>query len=680
MSAPIIIHLINRMRFKRIRWAAMEFLLKAQKRNRRRLIIEQLILLALRCLLVALIGLMVMRFVGFSFADIGSKPALHIVLLDDTLSMNDQWKEGEVSKSAFMVALKDVFIEKIIRGMSQSSSGDQLVLLPLSEILVNKSFQPKAIAKLNDKNALGEVGAALHALYGKKASLGDGDPKAGKDLQNLAQMMSGGIGQSDQWQVDATSLHVPVMAGVLKAQEVINANPESRATLHILSDFRQKEWALPDGEPLHKLLVQLAKDHADLRIRMIDAVHPYRTAGQGGMPLSHENVGIVDLRSGTRVAGKDMPVTFTATLANFSAREVEVNLVVFEGQNMQERFDVDFSPAMPVKVPAGSVDTRVTFEMRLNPQIKAGETYFAQIATRLENAHRGKLENDGLSQDNIRHAAVEIRDKVPVLIVDGEGARGRQDNMDSFFLRTAIISVPGASYTIDNGDELGGGLPTKVLEHADLWKYPTIFIANVREMTPRQVANLENYVQAGGGACFFLGPLVNPTFYNKSLYRNGKGIFPVPLKESYYPPPNDEPLKPQYTGDYQVLLREDTFGRLDALPIFGAVFKDETQKIRLKDLPIKRYYQVPRSGWHPEPGKVFELATLPNDVPATAYQRAALDLVKGPALQKIMENEELKKYQKSAGTPSPCYRDRRWPDIGEKRLCLGDDFGSHASG
>ena len=46
VSSPIIIHLINRMRYRRVRWAAMEFLLKSQKRNRRRLIIEQLILLA----------------------------------------------------------------------------------------------------------------------------------------------------------------------------------------------------------------------------------------------------------------------------------------------------------------------------------------------------------------------------------------------------------------------------------------------------------------------------------------------------------------------------------------------------------------------------------------------------------------------------------------------------------
>src|SRR5437867_11279123 len=65
VSAPILIHLINRMRFKRIRWAAMEFLLKSQKRNRRRLIIEQIILLMLRCLMMVLAGLLLARFIGF---------------------------------------------------------------------------------------------------------------------------------------------------------------------------------------------------------------------------------------------------------------------------------------------------------------------------------------------------------------------------------------------------------------------------------------------------------------------------------------------------------------------------------------------------------------------------------------------------------------------------------------
>ena len=99
ISVPIIIHLINRMRFKRIRWAAMEFLLKAQKRNRRRLIIEQLLLLACAASWSSWSVCWSSRFVGCGETDLGGKPNLHIVLLDDTLSMQDQWKQdGQMTK------------------------------------------------------------------------------------------------------------------------------------------------------------------------------------------------------------------------------------------------------------------------------------------------------------------------------------------------------------------------------------------------------------------------------------------------------------------------------------------------------------------------------------------------------------------------------------------------------
>src|SRR5437667_11010002 len=92
ISLPIIIHLINRMRFKRVRWAAMEFLLKSQKRNRRRLTIEQLILLALRCLLVLLVVLLGSRadlhqimncLVGRAVAILVRQYTLLVVLTDD---------------------------------------------------------------------------------------------------------------------------------------------------------------------------------------------------------------------------------------------------------------------------------------------------------------------------------------------------------------------------------------------------------------------------------------------------------------------------------------------------------------------------------------------------------------------------------------------------------------------
>src|SRR3989441_11908988 len=100
VSLPILIHLINRMRFKRIRWAAMEFLLRSQKRNRRRLVIEQLILLALRCLLVLLAVLLVARYL-FSFPIFEPQNTLHLFFLDFSLSITDQWKEEGDEKHSF---------------------------------------------------------------------------------------------------------------------------------------------------------------------------------------------------------------------------------------------------------------------------------------------------------------------------------------------------------------------------------------------------------------------------------------------------------------------------------------------------------------------------------------------------------------------------------------------------
>ena len=47
-SVPLIIHLLNRQRFRRRDWAAMEFLLRAFKKQRRRLRMENLILLLLQ--------------------------------------------------------------------------------------------------------------------------------------------------------------------------------------------------------------------------------------------------------------------------------------------------------------------------------------------------------------------------------------------------------------------------------------------------------------------------------------------------------------------------------------------------------------------------------------------------------------------------------------------------------
>src|SRR6478735_5383041 len=100
VSMPIIIHLINRIRFRRIKWAAMEFLLKAQKRMRRRKILEQLLLLFLRCLLVFLAGILFARYLGGCFGGgqgNETRPTTHFVILDDTPSMADAWRREDGS-------------------------------------------------------------------------------------------------------------------------------------------------------------------------------------------------------------------------------------------------------------------------------------------------------------------------------------------------------------------------------------------------------------------------------------------------------------------------------------------------------------------------------------------------------------------------------------------------------
>src|SRR5678815_5425764 len=90
-SIPIIIHILNRRRYKVERWAAMEFLLRAMKKNRRRLKFEQWLLLATRCLVLALLGTALARPLGCkdnAFARLaGQRSALHLIVIDNSGSM-----------------------------------------------------------------------------------------------------------------------------------------------------------------------------------------------------------------------------------------------------------------------------------------------------------------------------------------------------------------------------------------------------------------------------------------------------------------------------------------------------------------------------------------------------------------------------------------------------------------
>jgi len=61
VAVPILVHLLNRFRQRRLEWAAMELLRRAMVLRSRRIRIEDLLLLALRCLAVILIALAMSR-------------------------------------------------------------------------------------------------------------------------------------------------------------------------------------------------------------------------------------------------------------------------------------------------------------------------------------------------------------------------------------------------------------------------------------------------------------------------------------------------------------------------------------------------------------------------------------------------------------------------------------------
>ncbi|MBI3868628.1 MAG: BatA domain-containing protein [Verrucomicrobia bacterium] len=89
IAIPILIHLLNRRKFQKVVWAAMRFLQLSVEKNQRRMEIEDMILLVLRCLLVALIALALARptlrdAVG---AFLNGGKSVGVLLLDNSLSM-----------------------------------------------------------------------------------------------------------------------------------------------------------------------------------------------------------------------------------------------------------------------------------------------------------------------------------------------------------------------------------------------------------------------------------------------------------------------------------------------------------------------------------------------------------------------------------------------------------------
>ncbi|MEX0886158.1 MAG: BatA domain-containing protein [Phycisphaeraceae bacterium] len=130
IGVPIAIHLLNRFRPRRVPWAAMELLRRAAMVRQRRVKIEDLILLALRCLAIALFALALARPTLTSSATrlLGGTPDAGVVIaLDVSYSM------GHRSTTAAVHTRFDRAVERTRQILGTLEPGSPVTLVTLGD-------------------------------------------------------------------------------------------------------------------------------------------------------------------------------------------------------------------------------------------------------------------------------------------------------------------------------------------------------------------------------------------------------------------------------------------------------------------------------------------------------------------------------------------------------------------
>ena len=153
VAVPIIIHLLNRRKFKIVDWAAMEFLLEADKKNRRRVRLENFLLLLMRCLAVFLLGLLLARpfdSSGLAAKLFNAQQFERILLIDNSLSMKAR------SGNRTVMEISKERVTDLVRQFAGEKSDNTLTVLLTSDP-ERKKFHGSPINGKNVDDILAEL-------------------------------------------------------------------------------------------------------------------------------------------------------------------------------------------------------------------------------------------------------------------------------------------------------------------------------------------------------------------------------------------------------------------------------------------------------------------------------------------------------------------------------------------
>jgi hypothetical protein len=530
VALPVLIHLINMLRHRKIQWAAMEFLLASQRKNRTWVLLKQLLLLLMRMGAVAAVALLVAQpqlrnRLGSWF--VGGKTH-HIVLLDDSFSMSDQWRTASESPSGSETSAFDEAKRRVLaiaRQAEQQNTPQEFTLLRFSRAArTGRAMQPDI----------------------REGVSGDFAKTVEEKLEGLkvSELAAGPAGALDS------------------ALALIEDSTDQNAEVYLISDFRANEWN--EAADLKERLKELNDKGIEPKlVACVDAARP--------------NLAITALKplAGTRAAGVNLVMEVTVHNFGFDkAKNIAIQLQEDGKTRAAETID-ELAP--------GKSQSR-TFEVRFTT---AGQH-------RIE-AH---LQADGVAADNARYTVIDFKPSVPVLLIEGEVRAIGSKESDSYYVASAISPDPALTGVRPQIE------PQQYLRTKPLDEFHAIYLMNVERFQDAEIAALESYVKAGGGVVFFAGDRTQATDYTKRLYRNGEGLFPVPLVESVL---LEAPLDEE-TPDMQV----------SAHPVFGKFAGDRNPFISAVN--ISRYMAVQKN-WKPAADSTAKvIARLRNGAPLMVEQ------------------------------------------------------------
>lgn len=471
VSIPIIIHLINRRRFFRMDWAAMEFLLDALKRNRRRLRIEQLILLLLRILLMALLGLFLARpFLsesGFGWLASVLSNEEKIFIVDDSFSTSHR-EAGRTSFDRQMDAL-----ELQVSKLADRGGGDRLTILKGSRY---RSPLVRGVFVDRDREA------------------------------NLRQRISTLAPNDTQLPL------APLLESIADAGG--EEGPTLPRLISILTDLRATDWT--DGadgprEELQRALERVTGNpEVPTRLVVLDT--------------GSDETGNIAVTGATVEGGKpvqDLPADIRVEIRNFGT-------LAARGLGIRLRY----APAPAVSEgEVGVPEDGTAWTTAIGPpvdELPPGGTgvYSIPCTFRSTGYYGVHVEvtgaNDALAEDNTFPLAVEVVEGTDVLVITGEPSSEQYEG-EADFLAQALAPT---------GEVSSGVRPTIVgeenLPRSELEKYAIIFALNVHSFPQEFLPLLGRYVRSGGTLVVFPGDQVDAALYNRQLGPPAEGDDPAP--------------------------------------------------------------------------------------------------------------------------------------------------------